>query len=105
MTATIDGHIPDKDIAAKLECYGFVASAYAAAEHHSGLFGILARQSLAVYHAAPRDRDIVLPDGIDETILEVCMTTVLISRPLPYFRLIIVSLVGGGYDGGTGHDM
>ena len=40
MTATIDGHIPDKDIAAKLECYGFVASAYAAAEHHSGLFGI-----------------------------------------------------------------
>ncbi len=89
VTTLINRHIPDKDVAAKLQRDGLVARADIAALQIAGAFRVHSGQSFTINHSTPGNGHVFLTDGIDEAVLEIGMTAVLIGRSFPLLRLIV----------------
>ena len=85
----IDRHIPDKDVAAKLQRDGLVARADVTTLQIACALRVPSGQSFTVNHSTSGDGYVFLTDGVDETVLEISVATVLIGRSFPLLRLVV----------------
>ncbi len=114
MAAAVDGDVADGDLSAEFQGYGLVAGTDAAALHLAGLLGVLLRQAFAVNHSVAGNRDVRLPLGPDERVVEVGMAAVLVLGEVERLRFVVELkppfrpprrgklLRVDGEDGGTG---
>ena len=89
MSAAGDGHVTDKDVAAKFQGDGLVAHADTAAMHLSCRFRIVLRESAAVDDAPSRDAHVLFTVRPDQRVMEIGMTAVLIFRSPEEFRRVV----------------
>ena len=89
MTATIDSYITNQDVAALFQRNSLVTGSNAATLQITAFFRVFLCQPLAVYAPATGYGNILLSNGIDKTIMEISVPSILICRSNPLFRFVI----------------
>ena len=106
VTATENGDITDKHIAAQLEGNGLVARADAATLHIAGILGVMTGEAVTVDHALSGDAHVVLPLGPYQTIMKIGVSAILVLWPAKHLTLVVGLHRGRGcQNGSTSHEV
>ena len=84
-----DGDITDGDVPTLFQGDGLVAGADGSALYVTGPLGVMACQSLTVYHPITADADVLLSFSPDQRIMEIGMSSILIFGCAEHLTLIV----------------